>query len=77
MKMNKKLMNLEIFRNCQVLIWGAAIPYPLSPRKKKKKKRKKNFGAVTALVIISWTTSTRELRQRAQNFSYSATAQPY
>ena len=42
--------------------------YPLSSElKKKKRKKKKNFGAVTALVIVNWMTSMRELMQRRQN----------
>ena len=45
---------------------GCSYPLTSAPEKKKRK-RKKNFGAVTALVIISWTTSTRELMQRGQN----------
>ena len=53
-------------KNCQVLIQGVAFPYPLSSRKKERKK-KKNFGAVTALVIVNWMTSSRELMQRRDN----------
>ena len=56
--MEKKIAKFWFMVQLSLTLWA---------QEKKKRKKKKNFGAVTALVIVNWMTSMRELLQRRQN----------